>query len=138
MDEWLQSPASFWAVDAYLDQRPLQVVGVRLITGLPASDRNYSVVLVVVSVADVGAVVPRCVCVGRSVSKGPACFGEFGAHRAHYETENQRLHSARINSVPFSKIYRRKEISPQDLARADFNDYADATRKSKHCKEISH
>ena len=27
MDEWLQSPASFWAEDAFLDQRPQQAVG---------------------------------------------------------------------------------------------------------------
>jgi hypothetical protein len=75
--------------------------------------------------------------VGRSVSTDPACCAEFGAHRAPYETENQRLRIARINSVPFFILYCCKEISPQAVARSDFSDYTCAARKSNYCSEIS-
>jgi len=74
---------------------------------------------------------------GRSVRTNPAGFGEFGAHTAPDETENPHFRRARINSVPFFKLYCHRQIPPQTLSRADFNDYVCATRKSNHCNEIS-
>jgi hypothetical protein len=48
--------------------------------------------------------------VGHSVSTDQACLAEFSAHRASYETENQHIRTACIDSVPFSKSYYCKEI----------------------------
>jgi hypothetical protein len=78
----------------------------------------------------------REVFVGRSVNTDPAGFGEFSAHTAPDETEDPHLRTARIASVPFSKLYCHRQIPPQTLSRADFSDYACATRKSNYCNEI--
>jgi hypothetical protein len=53
---------------------------------------------------------------GRSVSTDPAGFGEFGAHTATDEKGNPPFRGARINNVPFFKLYCHRQIPPHILS----------------------